>query len=264
MPAPAGWLSAAMSLPMYATGKMVEPIPDPASPHPLVSAAAAGSLPGWAVAGGERRAHMARVAALLEAWARDLGLGNRDILRWRAAGYLHDALRDASPAELRSLSWFGTPTARVPVQAVGSGAGGAPAKPGPLYPPTLRNLPPNAWHGPVAAALLQREGVDDPELLHAIRWHTLGSAGFGLLGRALYAADFLEPGRLGRQAWREGLRSRAPAELEDVLVEIVTSRIDYLSRAGRPVPARTAGFRESLVNGRQGCGDVYYSGDYNE
>jgi len=87
---------------MYATGKMVEPIPDPASPHPPVSAAAAGRLPRWAAAGEERRAHMARVAALLEAWARDLGLGNRDILRWRAAGYLHDALRDASP---RRLGW---------------------------------------------------------------------------------------------------------------------------------------------------------------
>ena len=244
---------------------MEEPIPDPASPHPLVSAAAAGSLPGWAVAGGERRAHMARVAALLEAWARDLGqrahglLGKRDILRWRAAGFLHDALRDASPAELGSLAGLDAAPARVPVQAVGSGAGRAPGRPGPLDPNILPDLPPNARHGPAAAILLQREGVDDPELLHAICWHTLGSVRFGLLGKALYAADFLEPGRRTRQEWREGLRSRAPGELESVLIEIVTSRIDYLSRAGRPVHARTAGFRESLVNGRQGCGDVYWS-----
>lgn len=250
---------------MYATGEMVEPIPDPASPHPLVVAAAAGRLPGWAVAGGERRAHMARVAALLEAWARELGqgapglLGKRDILRWRAAGFLHDALRDASPAELESLAGLGAAKARVPVQAAGSGAGGAPGRPGPLDPDTLRNLPPSARHGPTAAILLQRDGVDDPELLHAICWHTLGSARFGLLGKALYAADFLEPGRGTRPEWREGLRSRAPGALDSVLIEIVTTRIDYLSRAGRPVHARTAGFRESLVNGRQGCGDVYWS-----
>lgn len=238
---------------------MVEPVPDPASPHPLVVAAATGRLPGWAVAGEERRAHMARVAALLEAWARDLGLGRHDVLRWRAAGYLHDALRDASPAELGSLPGLDAANSRVPVQVVGSGAGGASGKPGPLDPHTLRDLPPNARHGPAAAILLQREGVDDPELLHAICWHTLGSAGFGLLGRALYAADFLEPGRRPRRERREGLRSRMPDELDQVLIEIVTSRIGYLSRAGRPVHERTAGFRESLVNGRRGCGNVHYS-----
>ena len=229
---------------------MVEPIPNPASPHPRVAAAAAGRLPRWAIAGEERRAHMARVALLLEGWARDLGLGKCDILRWRAAGHLHDALRDASPAELGPLLGRHAAKAGAPVPGVGSGAGGALRRPGPLDPGTLRNLPPNAWHGPAAAILLRQEGVDDPELLHAIRWHTLGSAGFGLLGRALCAADFLEPGRPLRRRWREELRARAPAQLEGVLIEIVGSRIDYLLLAGRPVHPRMAGFRESLVNGR--------------
>ena len=186
----------------------MEPIPNPASPHPLVAAAATGRLPRWAVAGEERRAHMARVAALLEDWARDLGLGKRDVIRWRAAGHLHDALRDASPAELGSVG----------------GAGEVRTRPGSLHPCALRDLPPHARHGPAAAILLQKEGVDDPELLHAIRWHTLGSEGFGLLGRALYAADCLEPGRPARKEWREELRSLAPGQLEDILVEIVTSR----------------------------------------
>ncbi|MDE2762798.1 MAG: hypothetical protein OXQ94_18215 [Gemmatimonadota bacterium] len=235
----------------------MEPITDRATPHPLVAVAAAGRLPGWAAAGRERRAHMARVAALLEAWARELGLGKRDVVRWAAAGYLHDALRDASPSELGSLPGMDAAKPRSPTQVAGSGAGGASGKPVPPDLP-LRRLPPNARHGPAAAILLRREGVDDPELLHAIRWHTLGSADFGLLGRALYAADFLEPGRRPRKEWREGLRSRAPDELENVLIEIVTSRIDYLSRAGRAVHSRTAGFRESLVNGRRRCGDVYY------
>ena len=230
---------------------MVKPVPDLATPHPLVVAAATGRLPGWAVAGAERRAHMARVAALLEAWARDLGLGTRDVLRWRAAGFLHDALRDASPTEPGLLPGLDAAKARVPVQVAGSGAGGVSGKPGPLDPCSLSDLPSNARHGPAAAILLRRAGVDDPELLHAVRWHTLGSAGFGLLGRALYAADFLEPGRRPRREWREGLRSRVPDELENVLIEIVTSRIGYLLRAGRPVHARTAGFRESLVNGRR-------------
>ena len=143
-------------------------------------------------------------------------------------------LRDVSPAELGSVG----------------GAGGVRTRPGSLHPCALRDLPPHARHGPAAAILLQKEGVDDPELLHAISWHTLGSEGFGLLGRALYAADCLEPGRPARKEWREELRSLAPGQLEDILIEIVTSRIDYLFLAGRPVHPRTVGFRESIVNGR--------------
>lgn len=235
---------------MHTSGRMVEPVTDTAAPHPLVAAAAEGRLPGWAVAGEERRAHMARVAALLEGWARDLGLGKRDVLRWRAAGYLHDALRDASPAGLGGLVEGHATGAGVPLHVVGSGAGGAPGRPEPLDPNILQDLPPHARHGPAAAILLWRDGVEDMELLGAIRWHTLGSAGFGLLGRALYAADYLEPGRPWRQEWRKELRSRVPDELEAVLIEIVTNRIDYLLLAGRPVHPRTAGFRESIVNGR--------------
>lgn len=188
--------------------------------HPVVAAAASGRLPGWAVAGEERRAHMGRVASLLERWGGELGLVVEQVARWRAAGYLHDALREASPRDL----------ARVFDREPGA-------------------LPQSAWHGPAAAALLARDGVRDHELLHAIRWHTLGSPGFGSLGRALYAADALEPGRIRRPRWRQTLRSRMPAEMDEVLREIVSNRIGYLLRARRSVHPRTLGFRNSLING---------------
>lgn len=194
--------------------------PEPRRPHPLVSAAAGGDLPEWAVAGEERRAHMARVARLLERWGRDLGLGKDGVARWRAAGHLHDALRDAPPERLVAI-----------------------------LPRRLRALPRAAYHGPAAARLLRRDGVRDRELLHAIRWHTLGSKRFGALGRALCAADALEPGRRGRDEWRRALRSRLPSEMDRVLIEIVSDRIGYLLRARRPVHPRTLGFWNSLVDG---------------
>ena len=163
---------------------------------------------------------MDRVASLLERWGGELGLAEEQVVRWRAAGYLHDALREASPREL----------ARVFAREPGG-------------------LPQRAWHGPAAAELLGRDGVRDRELLHAIRWHTLGSHGFGSLGRALYAADALEPGRIRRPRWREELRSRMPAAMDEVVREILSSRIGYLLRARQPVHPRTLGFWNSLVNG---------------
>ncbi len=184
--------------------------------HPVVAAAARGRLPAWAEASAARRLHMERVANLLERWAEDFGVAGRR-LEWRAAGFLHDALRDAPPSAL---------AARLP---------------------GLARLPGPTRHGPAAALLLRRDGVRDAELLHAVRWHTLGSRKFGLLGKALYAADFVEPGRPERRCWRDGLRERAPRHVDQVLAEIAASRIDYLLRMERPVHPRTVRFWNSLV-----------------
>lgn len=194
--------------------------PPPQGLHPVVASAALGDLPDWTVASEKRRAHMARVARLLERWGLQLGLAKDQVARWQAAGYLHDALRDAPPERL-----------------VG------------VLPRRFRDLPARAYHGPAATERLRREGVRDRGLLHAIRWHTLGSRKFGMLGKALCAADALEPGRLRRRAWRKQLRARFPAEPDEVLTEILRHRIDYLLRARQSVHPRTLRFWNSLVNG---------------
>lgn len=186
--------------------------------HPIVAAAAEGRLPEWAIAGTQRRRHVERVAGLLEGWAREMGLAGEETTRWRGAGILHDALRDASPAELARI-----------------------------LPKPLRKLPRKAYHGPAAAILLRADGVSDRGLLRAIRWHTLGSKKFGKLGKALYAADFLEPGRAGNRKWRKRLRASASGELDRVVTEILRNRIDYHVRAELPVHPRTIGFWNSLV-----------------
>lgn len=153
--------------------------------HPLVRAAAEGRLPKWRDADRRRRRHMGRVAELMDRWAKARGLRKRERARWRAAAWLHDAQRDTSPRKLR--------------KELGRAA---------------KKVPAGALHGYATAARMEAAGVDDVELMDAVRHHTLGSADLGLLGRALRAADFLEPGRRDRDGRRAELRELALKDLE--------------------------------------------------
>jgi HD superfamily phosphohydrolase YqeK len=191
--------------------------------HPLVRDAARGTLPEWAVLSPSRKAHVERVAALLESWAGALELGDDEALRWRGAGMLHDVLRDEDPERLL-----------------------------PLVPHDLRDMAPAALHAPAAAARLQGEGVDDDELLLAVALHPVGSREWGPLGRHLYLADFLEPGRSFRAGWRTGLRERVPAEADAVLREVVRARVEWALERGHPIHPETRAFRDSLTEGAHG------------
>lgn len=52
------------------------------------------------------------------------------------------------------------------------------------------------WHGLIGASMVQRElGVDDDEILEAIRLHTTGAKKMSLLDKIIYVADYIEPGR---------------------------------------------------------------------
>ncbi len=186
--------------------------------HPLIEAAAEGTLPEWAAVSPSRRAHMVRVSELLGAWSDALGLPDWDRRRWRAAGFLHDALREVAPDVLR-----------------------------PKVPPDQSSLPGPILHGPAVAERLRVHGVLDGELLLALKYHTVGHASLDVLGRALYAADFLEPGRTFRPEWRAGLRARMPAELEAVTREIVGARVRHVVDRGLHLLPDTVEFWNALM-----------------
>lgn len=182
----------------------------------VIRAAARGEMPAWAEVTPARREHIERVAALLEEWADRAGLDPADRERWVAAGRLHDALRDADPERL---------SREVPAE--------------------LRGLAAPLLHGPAVAERLKGEA--DAEFLTAVGYHTLGHPSFGRLGKALYLADFLEPGRDFETEWRDTLRQRMPGELEAVTVEVLAARIAHLVRERKPMRPETAAFWSALV-----------------
>jgi HD superfamily phosphohydrolase YqeK len=184
----------------------------------VVRQAAQGELPEWAVVTPRRREHIARVAALLGEWAAALRLPEAEQARWLAAGTLHDALRDAAEPDLRAIL---------------DGA--------------CADFPPPLLHGPAAAHRLGPEA--DEALRNAIRYHTLGHPDLDQLGRALYLADFLEPGRDFAVEWREALRARMPRELDAVLVDVLASRLGHLIEVRKPIRPETAAFWSAVVRG---------------
>jgi len=166
-------------------------------------------LPSWAQVSEKRRAHIARVTALLDRWSDALHLTAAERRTWHDAGRWHDALRDAPVAHLRL--------------AVGD-----------------PSLPDSVLHGPAAALRLAGEGEVRDELLDAIRWHTLGNPAWGPVGRALFMADYLEPGRPFAQADRAFLASHVPLDFDGVFRQVVRSRIEWTLREGKTIFPETA------------------------
>lgn len=184
--------------------------------HPVVEAAGRhGELPEWAVMTEPRHEHVRRVAGLLEHWSDLLGLPDAERVRWRAAGLLHDALKDAPIADLRDLV-------------------GEDGWPDPVL------------HAPAAAARLAGEGVDDRGLLLAVAYHSVGHPSFDDLGIHLYLADYLEPGRPDADH-RTALRDRMPAERAEVLPRVIRRRIEAQLASGYVILPAAIGFWNRAV-----------------
>jgi 2-amino-4-hydroxy-6-hydroxymethyldihydropteridine diphosphokinase len=169
--------------------------------------------------GDERRAHVERVAALATSWAEAMRVADSERRRWLKAVWLHDALRDADPPEL--VRWAGQ---------------------GEVVTELL--------HGPAAANRAAAEGETDQGVLDAVRYHSVGSPSWDLVGRVLYCADFLEPGRRFEQAERAALAGRFPNEPEAVFHEVVARRIVRLIQEGWSVPDSTHRLWNRLARSR--------------
>jgi len=173
-------------------------------------------FPSWAQLGAERRAHVERVAALLRQWADARGVPGSERDRWLRAAYLHDALRDAPPEELERLapdSW-GVPQLR---------------------------------HGPAAARLAAEHGETDRGVIRAVHYHSVGFAGWDSVGRLLYLADYLEPGRPFRVKERAAQAARVPHEADAVLREVAAEHLRWSLDAGQPLIRESVEFWNGLV-----------------
>src|SRR5690349_1248403 len=102
-------------------------------------------------------------------------------------------------------------------------------------------------HGPMAAERAAHDGETDQGVLSAVRYHSLGYAGWDDVGRMLYLADYLEPGRSFDREGRAALAARVPAERNTVLREVTRRRIEWTVGSHWPLARETADFWNALV-----------------
>jgi HD superfamily phosphohydrolase YqeK len=163
------------------------------------------ALPSWAVVSDKRRAHITRVTAIIDDWAEAMHLDAADRQSWHDAARFHDALRDAPDAALIAL------THDFPL-----------AEPGLL-------------HGPAVEGKLRQEGEQRETVLQAVRWHTIGHKSWDRTGKALYMADFLEPGRKFATAERNYLAHQVPHDFDGTFRQVVRLRLEWTLREGKPL-----------------------------
>lgn len=106
-------------------------------------------------------------------------------------------------------------------------------------------------HGPASADRAAASGERDRGVLDAVRYHTIGSAKWDDVGRMLYLADFLEPGRgpVATGKDRPQLVERVPKERDAVLREVARRRLDWVLRSGWPLVPETVAFWNQLAGG---------------
>jgi HD superfamily phosphohydrolase YqeK len=167
----------------------------PLSAHDIVD------VPAWAQVKKKRRKHIERVTALLVDWANALDLAGPERQAWIDAGRFHDALRDAPVEELRELAGAAIDTVEL-------------------------------LHGPAVAVRLARDGERRQGLLDAIRYHSIGWDRWERVGKALYMADYLEPGRKFDRERRAELAQRVPNDFDGSFRDVVQTRMAYARQEG--------------------------------
>ncbi|WP_066049890.1 bis(5'-nucleosyl)-tetraphosphatase (symmetrical) YqeK [Robertmurraya korlensis] len=90
------------------------------------------------------------------------------------------------------------------------------------------------WHAPVGAYLVENEvGINDHEVLEAIRYHTSGRPQMSLLEKIIYVADYIEPGR--QFPGVDEVRQVANKNLNEALLLSIQNSIIFLVKKKRAV-----------------------------
>ncbi len=98
---------------------------------------------------------------------------------------------------------------------------------------------PRLLHADASAVVARDEfGVSDPEILAAIRNHTLGEPGMSDLSCAVYVADALEPGR-GDSPELAAMRQTCWQNLAQTVWLVADDGLQHLLNKQRPIHPRT-------------------------
>lgn len=137
-------------------------------------------------------------------------------------GLVHDVAREYSDSDL--IAW--------------SYKDGMPV--GPLY-----KASPMLLHGRAGAMVLKEKfGIEDHEILDAVRSHTTGTAGMSPLAKILFVADYIEPER--KHITPGFLKSLEGKDLDSMVYAVLMGTLNHLASMGKSVAPEALDLKQEL------------------
>ena len=88
---------------------------------------------------------------------------------------------------------------------------------------------PSLLHAKLGAYMAESAyGVEDPEILSAIKWHTTGKPDMSMLDIIIYMADYIEPNRDKAPNLKQ-IRKLCFENIEEALYQVLEGTLEYLS-----------------------------------
>jgi len=101
----------------------------------------------------------------------------------------------------------------------------------------------NLAHAKIAAEMIKKDfGIEDEDVLNAVRYHTTGRAGMTVLEKVIFLADSIEPGR--SYPGVEEIRQVAESDLDHACLLCLERTIDYINKKGYYLDPDTLDARE--------------------
>jgi predicted HD superfamily hydrolase involved in NAD metabolism len=101
----------------------------------------------------------------------------------------------------------------------------------------------NLAHAKIAAEMIKKDyGIEDEDVLNAVRYHTTGRAGMSNLEKVIFLADSIEPGR--NYPGVDEIRQVAKTNLDRACLMCLERTIDYINKKGYFLDPDTLDARE--------------------
>lgn len=140
-----------------------------------------------------------------------------DLTKAQVAGLLHDCAKGIpNDKKLKMCARYGIEVSQIEQQA------------------------PSLLHAKLGAWVAQHEyGIDDEDILQAIRWHTTGRPAMSLLEKIVFIADYIEPMRY-KAANLPKIRTMAFADIDSAVRITLEDTLNYLQKGSGNIDDMTA------------------------
>ena len=102
-------------------------------------------------------------------------------------------------------------------------------------------------HGPVAAEMMRREGLEDVGVYQGIYYHSTASPGLEPVAKVVFLADKLDPPKIKRYSYLPELKAMALQNLDRALLEFLTREMASYLKGGYLIHPASVEARNELL-----------------